>query len=199
MKHVSLAVFLLVGCGGGEEMAAEPSAGDEAAAASPSRTQPAAGSTSSPTTWGSAGASAPAAGASVTTSMQPSAAGAAAPGSAAPGSAGPSSSSSCDALGACCGALVDPTLRGTCESVAKSRAEAACAGVTGMLCSSSTTTAATPPQAGCAALEACCVTLDEEDAEDCQGVVDEADPLACGDTLAELCPDPNAPPPPEDD
>jgi hypothetical protein len=41
--------------------------------------------------------------------------------------------------------------------------------------------------------------LDEEDQEDCQGVVDEADPVACAETQAELCPDPNAPAPPESD
>jgi hypothetical protein len=123
----------------------------------------------------------------------------------------PTSAGRCPALQLCCGSLTDATLRGTCQAVASSQAEQACEQVAQMLCSSPKGTAAmpvimddagvasmtTPPSAvgkeGCMALSACCSTLEEEDKEDCQAAVDAADPMMCSDTLAELCPDPNAP------
>lgn len=117
----------------------------------------------------------------------------------------------CDTLQSCCKSLTDPSLRSTCEAVVASRAENACTPLVGMLCSGpSQLPTTTPPVAGtaatapsvdaCSALSGCCATLDEEDQEDCQGVVDEADAMGCMDTQAELCPDPNAPAPtPGDD
>jgi hypothetical protein len=88
----------------------------------------------------------------------------------------------CEVLERCCPALSDPTLRSTCEGVARARAENACAQVTPMLCGGA------PSSASCASLSSCCSTLDEEDREDCEAAVAEADPAACDEAQAELCP-----------
>ena len=129
---------------------------------------------------------------------QPTAAGARAPATAAQpplaGASAPATSSAgapaagidlCQTLERCCPALSDPTLRSTCEGVAKARAESACAQITPMLCSATPTT---PVQPSCDTLATCCATLEDEDQEDCQSTVDEADPAACDEARAELCP-----------
>lgn len=203
MKHLWLLVTLWVGCSlNDSEGVSQETAGSMAttSAGSPA-TRPSTTSSSATTQPSAAGARAPivsvqpsAAGASA----QPSASGTRAPTPAAgtgaqPSAAGAPATSTagaaatsivlCETLERCCPALSDPTLRSTCEGVAKARAESACAQITPMLCTSN------QPQApSCETLTTCCATLEEEDQEDCQGVVDEADPAACTEAQAELCP-----------
>jgi hypothetical protein len=203
MKHLLLLVTLLVGCSlDDSEAASEETGGSMAAttAGSPATrqsttsssksTQPsAAGSRApimsvQPPTAGTraptptAGASAPA----TSTAGAPASSTAGAPASSTAG-APATGVALCETLERCCPALSDPTLRSTCEGVAKARAESACAQITPMLCSSNQ-----PQEPSCGTLTTCCATLEEEDQEDCQSVVDEADPAACTEAQAELCP-----------
>jgi hypothetical protein len=195
MKHLLPLVALLVGCSLDDSEAASQETGGSMAATSAGSpaTRPSTTSSSTSTQPSAAGSRAS------IMSVQPSAAGTRAPtpaaGASAPASStagAPASSTAgapatgvalCETLERCCPALSDPTLRSTCEGVARARAESACAQITPMLCSSN------QPQApSCGTLTTCCATLEEEDQEDCQSVVDEADPAACSEAQAELCP-----------
>lgn len=207
MKHIIVLAVLSVGCSlddsdadpsttGSQESvgsAAEATAGSSASrpstATSTPTTQPTAAGARAPiasTQPSAAGTSAPqpsAAGARAPmTNAQPGTAGASAPAMNAAGAAAPVL---CEVLENCCPALSDPTLRSTCEGVAKARAESACAQITPMLCAGGPNTST---QSACETLSTCCATLEEEDQEDCQGAVDEADPAACEEAQAELCP-----------
>lgn len=185
MKRVILLVLLCGACSG-DDPASEPDAADSggASGATAQASSTNAGTVAIPSTpvatmtatrtppvmRAQPSAAAPVAGSGSTTTVTPPAAG----------------TPLCDVLARCCPALTDPTLRSTCEGVATSRAENACAQITPMLCGGTTPTTTSDPT--CETLATCCASLDEEDAEDCQAVVDEADPAACGDTQAELCP-----------
>lgn len=204
MKHLFVLVLLLVGCSLDESEPSDPSMTGSQASAGRSATATAGSPASRPTTPSSqptaAGSRAP------ITSAQPSAAGAVAPQPAAAGARAPVTSAQpptagasapannaagapatalCDVLENCCPALSDPTLRSTCEGVAKARAESACAQITPMLCGG---VPSTSTQNKCETLSTCCATLEDEDQEDCQGAVDEADAAACEEAQAELCP-----------
>ena len=191
MKHLLLLVALLVGCSLDDSGSASQETGGSMAtttAGSPA-TSPSTTSGSTSTQPSAAGSRAP------IMSVQPSAAGTRAPtpaaGASAPNTAGSPATGAalCETLERCCPALSDPTLRSTCNGVAKARAESACAQITPMLCSSNQ-----PQEPSCGTLTTCCATLEEEDQEDCRSVVDEADPAACTEAQAELCPAPSTTP-----
>jgi hypothetical protein len=198
-RHVSLAVWLLgvIGCSPGPSSA-------------PSATQPLAGSVSlpqpqvatrAPTTpaisaaRGGAGASGGSAGSAIpiVPIRAPGAAGSSAPAAGAASSAIPASVM-CAALRLCCNALLNPRDRTLCQAIADGTNESLCKVATDDYCATAgvpSTSAATPPvpaTADCPALAVCCNSLDEDDQEDCQEVVDGAVAADCRASLSELCP-----------
>jgi hypothetical protein len=105
---------------------------------------------------------------------------------------------SCDALAICC-ATVEEEDQEDCQSAVDEADPAACDEAQAELCPTTSTNPGTATD-DCPKLMICCASLtDEEDQEECLEVVTDADAAACGESLTELCPDPNAPPPPESD
>jgi hypothetical protein len=199
MKHVFLLVLLLAGCSL-DDPEAEPAAANSQGTIATATTPSSANAGTAATSPGTPSVAVPP---TIRTPTQPSAAGASAmstqpavagANAAAPPTQPPAAGAStpvCEVLARCCPALSDQTLRATCEGVATARAEAACAQITPMLCTTdnpSTTTSS------CDTLATCCATLEDEDQEDCQSAVDEADPAACDEAQAELCPAATTPP-----
>lgn len=105
---------------------------------------------------------------------------------------------SCDALATCCATLEEEDQE-DCQSTVDEADPAGCDEAQAELCPATSTAPGTMTD-DCPKLMVCCMSLtDDEDQEECLEVVTDADATACGESLAELCPDPNAPPPPESD
>jgi len=105
---------------------------------------------------------------------------------------------SCETLATCCATLEEEDQE-DCQSAVDEADPAACEEAQAELCPATPTTPGTMTD-DCPKLMMCCMSLtDDEDQEECLEVVTDADAAACGESLAELCPDPNAPPPPESD
>ncbi len=100
----------------------------------------------------------------------------------------PAAADPCVALEACCASLADEEDQEDCEEGLADADPIACQASVDEACPGTPTAPGVPGSDPCVALNQCCATLiDEEDQEDCTGVVEEADATACTQSAADYC------------